>query len=183
MKVTLKKARGLVEWMQVYRLYRQAFPRSEQKPFSIIFKMAYRGTTDVWCMKQHGRFVGFATTINGSKDVLLDYLAVKPSCRGGGVGGKTLLALQAQYRGRGFFVEIEDPFKPGPDQQDRIRRKNFYRTYGMEPFGVMACVFGVDMELLGRDCYLDFDAYQAFYRENYSPWAAQHLEARPYPKT
>jgi hypothetical protein len=47
----------------------------------------------------------------------------------------------------------------------------------------MAVVFGVKMELLGRDCALDFDGYQAFYRENYSDYAAQHLEKAYHPES
>jgi len=38
------------------------------------------------------------------------------------------------------------------------------------------------MELLGKDCMLDYAAYHAFYRDNYSPWAAEHLAPLPYPE-
>lgn len=182
MEVVLKKPRGLLSWLQVYRLYLQAFPPSERKPFAIIFKMARKGTTDVWCMHAEGRFSGFCTTINGENAVLLDYLAVCETARGKGIGTQTLYALQEKYAGRGLFVEIESPFEEGDDKDSRVRRKQFYRSCGMEPFGVMAKVFGVNMELLGRECFLDFTAYQAFYRDNYSQYAADHLQELPYPE-
>jgi hypothetical protein len=91
--------------------------------------------------------------------------------------------LQDIYAGQGFFVEIESPFEDVPDKQDRLRRRAFYRRCGLEPLAVMAVVFGVKMELLGRDCALDFDGYQTFYRENYSDYAAQHLEKAHHPES
>ena len=113
---------------------------------------------------------------------MLDYLAVDPRARSSGIGTEALKLLQATYADRGFFVEIESPFEEVSDKQDRIRRRAFYRRCGLEPLGVMAVVFGVKMELLGRGCQLDFDSYQAFYRENYSDYAAQHLEKASHPE-
>ncbi len=182
MEVALKRPRGLLCWLRVYRLYLQAFPPSERKPFAIIRRMEAKGKSDVWCLYAEGRFSGFCTTVNGDTAVLLDYLAVCTKIRGQGIGTQTLYALQRQYKGKGLFVEIESPFEEGADQVERIRRKQFYRACGMEPFGVMANVFGVKMELLGRDCYLDYGAYHAFYRDHYSLYAADHLQELPYPK-
>ena len=46
----------------------------------------------------------------------------------------------------------------------------------MEPMGTEADVFAVRMELLGTRCHLDFESYRNFYRDNYSPWAAEHIK-------
>ena len=113
---------------------------------------------------------------------MLDYLAVKPAFRGQGVGRAALGLMGEQYYEKGLFVEIESPFEPGSDQPMRQRRKQFYRSCGMEPFGVMANVFGVKMELLGCGCKLNFEEYHAFYRDNYSQWAADHLSEERYPE-
>ena len=183
MNVTLKRPRGPFRWLQVYRLYRQAFPRNERKPFGLIIRMTQKEKTDTWCILSAGHFVGFATTINGDGLVMLDYLAIDRHARGCGAGTQALRLLQNTYTGQGFFVEIESPFEKVPDQQDRLRRRAFYRRCGLEPLAVMAVVFGVKMELLGRDCRLDFDGYQAFYRENYSDYAARHLEKAFHPES
>ncbi len=182
MEILLKRAESLRDWLQVYQLYKSAFPRSEQKPFSVIFKMTRSGKTDVWCIMEGREFKGFATTINSPEAVLLDYLAVVKSARGQGVGQNSLAVLMQKYTGRGLFVEIESAFDPGEDQLLRRRRRQFYMTAGMEPFGVMANVFGVKMELLGRGCRLTFEEYQQFYRTHYSPWAAEHLSEEPHPQ-
>ena len=143
--------------------------------------MTHRTKTDVWQLLADGDFVGFATTINGDSMVMLDYLAVKPTCRNGGIGTKALRLLQERYACQGFFVEIESPFEEVPDQTDRLRRRTFYQRCSLEPLKVMAVVFGVKMELLGRDCDLNFDRYQTFYRDNYSTFAAEHLVKTSHP--
>ena len=175
-QVTLSPPRSLTDWIRVRMLYFKAFPPSERKPFSIIRSMYRQKKTDLWCILQCGRFVGFASTINSENLILLDYLATLPQCRGQGIGSACLLQLKEHYRGRGLFVEIEDTQDPGTDQALRLRRKHFYISAGMEPLGVTAMVFGVRMELLGWNCRMDFPGYKAFYREHYNPWAAEHIQ-------
>jgi len=182
MNVAMRPVKNLLQWWQVYCLYRCSFPISERKPFSIIVKMTRRGKTDTWALYRNGRFAGFATTINGSREILLDYLAISPKYRGQGTGRATLAAMMAQYAGKGLFVEIESAFEPGAEQSERLRRRQFYLSCGMVPFEVMAMVFGVKMELLGCGCRLSFAEYQNFYRTHYNPWAAQHLSEEPYTK-
>ena len=171
----LSKPKGIIEWLAVYRLYRAAFPAKERKPFSVIVKMYRSRKTDVWCVWQRGTLLGFATTINGEQ-ILLDYLAVSRRWQGQGIGTQILQTLQQIYRGKGLFVEIESPYEAVPDRRARLRRKAFYLRCGMTPLNVMASVFGVEMELLGWDCSLDFDQYQGFYRDHYSPRAADHIK-------
>lgn len=144
--------------------------------------MTKKKKTDTWRILRHGRFSGFATTINGDGLVMLDYLAIDQRARNSGTGTQALRLLQDTYAGQGFFVEIESPFEDVPDKQDRLRRRAFYRRCGLEPLAVMAVVFGVKMELLGRNCRLDFDSYQAFYREHYSDYAAGHLKKAQHPE-
>ncbi len=180
--VSLRPAASLPDRLRIRRLYRRAFPASERKPFSIIRRMEKNGTTDVWMIFSQKTFAGFATTINSPELVMLDYLAIEPGMRGCGVGTEALARLLALYEGRGFFVEIENPFPPGHDREDRLRRRAFYRRCGLSPLQVMARVFGVEMELLGKDCTLDFEAYQHFYRTRYNEYAAERLEKLPHPE-
>ena len=170
-----------LEWFRIYCLYRRSFPRSERKPFRIIVSMWKKGKTDVWYLAEGRRFAGFATTINGEARILLDYLAVREKMRGRGAGSRMLEELKKQYAGKGIFVEIESAFENGKDQLERVRRRKFYLKNGMESARVMASVFGVKMELLCWNCRVNFAEYRAFYRDNYSPWAAEHIVEADYP--
>lgn len=174
MNLTLRKPRTPLDWLRIRLLYRRAFPRYERKPFAIIRRMNKEGRTDVWIAEGDGRFAGLATTINGGNTILLDYLAVHEKLRGQGIGSAMLQALLTLYEGRGLFVEIEATDRDDPTGEKQ-RRKQFYLRNGLADMHVVAILFGVRMELLGRGCKLDFDDYQEFYRTHYNPWAAAHV--------
>ena len=164
----------------IFLLYRNAFPRYERKPFSRITSMVKAGRADLWTIREDGDFAGFAATVNAPELVLLDYLAVSKKYRGGGIGTAAMRTLMEHYRDRGFFVEIESTFEDAENLRERQKRKQFYVNCGMEPMGTEADLFGVRMELLGVRCHLDFESYRSFYRDHYSPWAAEHVkEVRP----
>ena len=173
--IRLQKPRGAGDWFWIYRLYRTCFPASERKPFGIILKMYRRGKSDVWLLCREGNPLGMAVTINGQDAVLLDYFAVKKHARGQGVGTSGLRQLLDGYGNRGFFLEIESTRENGLDRELREKRKAFYEFCGLRALDVEAEVFGVRMELLGKNCQMDFEGYRRFYREEYSPWAAEHI--------
>ena len=45
--VSLSKVQRWSQWLQIWGLYQTAFPRSERKPFGIIYKMARQGKSAV----------------------------------------------------------------------------------------------------------------------------------------
>ncbi|MBR6811747.1 MAG: hypothetical protein IKM51_00060 [Oscillospiraceae bacterium] len=182
MTYELRPPRGF-EWLKIKRLYKKAFPRYERKPFSIIKNMYLKGKTDVWYFEKDGLFSGFAATLNGEDTIMLDYFAVPQRLRKQGTGSAILKSLLEHYSPKAFFVEIESAFEKAENKAERLARRNFYIRNGLLPLGVMANVFDVKMELLGARCDLDFASYHAFYRDNYSPWAASHIFEAEYPKT
>lgn len=168
------KPRGFLDILRIKALYREAFPRCERKPFSIILSMAKTEKTDLWYFEDNDGFAGMCATINGTDKILIDYLAVSKKRRGKGVGTKMLKQLLKHYEGYGVFLEIEmlDPNNP-----ISIRRREFYVRAGFEPMNTYADVFGVNMELLGSGCQLTFDEYRKFYRTNYGEFAYNHIKA------
>lgn len=173
--MTVSQARGFFQWAKIRRLYKKAFPPAERKPLSIIKSMQKSKKSDVWFFEKDGTFVGFAATINGDDCILLDYLAVDAKYRHLGIGSEILSTLRQHYAGKGVFVEIEQVKKEDDASHPRRKRKQFYLANGMSELSVAAKVFGVDMELMGWGCQLDFQQYQAFYREHYNEFAAKNL--------
>lgn len=181
-KITLVPPRGLRRWGQLYLLYRTSFPRAERKPFLTILKKYRAGMTDIWCITSGEEFLGFAATMNSPKLVMLDYFVVRKNLRSRGIGTVALKKILDKYADREFILEIESPFEPGPDQKNRQKRKQFYVNCGLEPLHIMAEVFGIKMELLGKNCDLTFERYRNFYRDFYKPWAARHILPAEYPE-
>ena len=175
MEVKMKKPEGISDWLRLYRLYLSAFPREERKPFTMIRRMYRKGTTDVWCLKREDEFVGLGITINGPDLILLDYFAIGKKMRQQGVGSAALPVIVDYYGDKGFFLEIESTLEDAPNKNQRLRRKAFYLSCGLRELHTTAKLFGVNMELLGVRCQLNYDQYKAFYRDNYNQWAADHI--------
>ena len=174
-QILLKKPNRAVQWLELYRLYMEAFPAEERKPVWMILKMYRKGKTDIWCVENNGEFSGLAITINSDDLILLDYFAVKKPLRGAGVGFAALKEVICFYEGKGLFLEIESTFENASNQVQREKRKQFYLSAGLKELHVTAKLFGVNMELLGIGCQMNYDSYQAFYRDNYNEWAAEHI--------
>ncbi len=169
------KPKSLLEIMKIRLLYREAFPRCERKPFAIIMEMAKKGKTDLWYFEDEDGFAGLCATINGSDTILLDYLAVAKKRRGTGVGTSMLTNLFDHYKDYGVFLEIEALDPMAKNNAERIRRREFYLKTGLVPMGTYAKLFGVDMELLGKNCQLSFDEYRNFYLTNYGKFAYDNI--------
>lgn len=181
--ITLTPPSSLSCWLKLYILYRTSFPRAERKPFLTILKKYRSGNTDIFCICRNGQFLGFASTMNSPDLIMLDYLVIRKSHRGEGIGTAALTKIMEKYSGIAFLLEIESTFEPGPDQELREKRKRFYVNCGLEPLHIMADVFGVKMELLGKNCQIDFEQYRNFYRDFYKPWAAKHILPAEYPES
>lgn len=179
--ITLSRPQSLLQWFKIYCLYRTAFPRSERKPFSMIYKMSRKGKTDVWYCTDHGAFIGIAITINGEREILLDYYAMDKKLRGQGYGSAILKAVIDHYAPKTVFGEIETIFEACDDLDMRIRRKKFYLRNGLKEMGVMVYLFGVKMELLTSDRSMTFEEYRDFYKNNYNQWAADHILPAEHP--
>lgn len=168
--------KGLLQWVDIYKLYQKAFPRSEKKPFSMIISMHRKGASDVWRFTRDGKFAGLIITINGKDHILLDYLAVDGKQRGTGIGTEILQLMRSHYAGKGVFLEIESVYEDCDNKHERVRRKHFYEKCGMTSMEVFVWLFGVKMELMGFDCRISYEEYHAFYRDNYNQWAADHIQ-------
>ena len=164
--------------LKIRRLYKEAFPAYERKPFGIIKAMAKKGKTDLWYFEDEGGFAGLCATINGPDAILIDYLAVARKRRGTGVGTRMLKALLEHYKDYGVFLEIEELDENAENSTERVRRREFYLRQGFEPMNTFVNLFGVNMELLGVRCKLDFDEYRAFYLNNYGKFAYDHITPR-----
>ena len=172
------KPKTSLEMLKIRHLYKEAFPRCERKPFGIIKAMAKKGKTDLWCFEDEGGFAGLCATINGSDNILIDYLAVARKRRGTGVGSRMLRALLNHYSDFGVFLEIEELDESAENSAERVRRREFYLRQGFTPMDTFVNLFGVNMELLGVDCQMSFDEYREFYLNNYGKFAYDHILPR-----
>lgn len=157
-------------------LYEDAFPEDEKKPFSVILDRREMGTVELLALiDEAGEFSGLAITAKHRELVLLDYFAIAPKKRGKGIGTEALKMLQKRYTGRRFVLEIEDDAVPADNTRDRIRRKHFYLSCGMEIMPYRISLFGIEMLILTYGGPVKFDEYHGIYRAVYSEELAENV--------
>ena len=172
------KPKTLIQWLKIYILYHKSFPANEKKPFSRILSTYHKGNADVWYLSYKGYFAGLAITINSTDTILLDYYAISPRMRGYGIGSRVLRGMQKHYAPKGLLIEIESCTPDAPNLKERACRKEFYLRNHMVPLNIDILLFGVEMELLGYNCQIDFSKYRSIYAQNYGEILARNVKKR-----
>ena len=150
----------------VHGLYQEAFPPEEQKPFSLILEKHQQGSVEILSAEnERQEFMGLAITAQYQDLVLLDYFAISPDQRRGGIGSKVFQLLKDRYAGKRFFLEIESTAVKSENAEQRSKRKAFYLKNGMISLPFSVNLLGVEMELLANCCSLDFSEYHNMYRQ------------------
>ena len=147
---------------KIEALYEAAFPACERKLFSVMAEKAGQGV-DLLAIEDEGAFCGLAIVLVYGAVALLDYFAVMPEKRGGGIGGAALALLKEKYAGRALLIEIEDPDEASENRAERVRRKAFYLKNGMVEMDYKVWFYGTKMQVMTSGVRVDFPGHIAVY--------------------
>lgn len=181
MEICLRSAETDKQLAQIKKLYKEAFPANERKPFSLIMKKRRQGYTDILSIKsanqsaENDRILGEAIIVKNGDIALLDYFAVSFGFRGSGIGSQALNLLQQHYGNYRFMLEIESTVHPAPDSGQRLNRKNFYLRGGMGCMNYLVSLFGVEMEIMTYGCEVSFEEYRALYENTFGRYATGRI--------
>lgn len=140
---------------QLKRLFKQAFPRFERKPWWLLQRTAAARQAELLAVcdsNQPGRFCGLAICLFWQDLVLLDYFAVCPQQRNRGLGRQILPLLLQRYAGRRLLLETERPGSPHTNYADCCRRLRFYAACGLQNTGLAVCLYVSEYLLLWAPC-------------------------------
>ena len=134
---------------------RRDFPESELKPLESILRMKRAGEYDVLGAHDGGTMVAYALVYRPGQGrvLLLDYLAVEPSCRGRGTGAALLDALRAYYAdiAEVLLIECERP-KAASDEKQARGRIRFYERCGARLTSARVWLFEVEYSIMALPC-------------------------------
>lgn len=160
----IKEADGR-ELRRMKRIYLEAFPISERKPFGMMKRKARQGRMEMLALLDGGKLAGMAVTVLHRDMILLDYFAISRELRGKRLGSEAIGLLKERYRGKKLILEIELAKEQAPGAEERIRRKRFYLKNGIEETGIRIRLFGVPMELLSFGGTVSYEEYHSIYEE------------------
>jgi len=166
---------------RLHKLYEEAFPASEKKPFEFILQKRETGSFEILeIVDGSGEFRGLAIMMLHKNLALLDYFAIATECRGTGVGSVALKLLQERYAGRKFMLEIESTVGVAQsltdaEMQNRLRRKAFYLRNHMRPMDFCVDLFGVEMEILVWGASVTYEEYYSVLKSTVPPNLIHHV--------
>ena len=174
----LKKAEKR-DLRKLKKIYLEAFPKAERKPFWLMKQKALQGKMELLSIKEKGEPVGLAFMVLYQDLALLDYFAIAHAYRGKKIGSKALELLKERYHKQRFLLEIEQVDKAASNNAERIRRKQFYLKNGLHETGIQVSVFQVPMELLTDGRPLTFEEYYGIYLTSIGPVFARQIKRLP----
>lgn len=147
-----------LSWHQVQKIYHEFmkidFCEEELKPWSVMERLEQDGYFLCYGVYEKEKMVAYAIFIKLENYLLLDYFAVCPECRGGGIGSKILQLFQENIKGfKGIIAEVEDPHY-GINEADTVIREKRYRFYiraGLKTTPYYTILFGTRLVILVQE--------------------------------
>lgn len=146
----------------VKKLYLEAFPKDERKPFSIIYKKAVEKEIDILEFKDKN-FVGMAIVMKYQDIALVDYFAISKSIRSKGYGSMALDIIKDFYKDKRLVLEIEELVQTADNYSQRLARKDFYVKNGFQMMDLKVYLFGVCLEFMYTKEKISFEEYLKMY--------------------
>ena len=150
---------------EIKDIYKEAFPRLERKPMSMLRRKIKRGEYDLFVLRDEGRAVAFIISSEKDNVVMLDYLAVDNTIRSKGYGSRILTDVVDYYAGKRLFLVAEEVGEQYENNAQRIKRMAFYERLGWVGSNMLSCASSGRLQVLtygGEITEKEFMAVQTF---------------------
>ncbi len=169
----LKTVSDKDEYQAIEKIYTEAFPDNERAPMKLLKKRARQGKADFLALYDGNILVGMAYVVCCRDLAYLFYIAVDSAKRGRGYGTQTIAALLERYRGKRFFLALEQLDKAAENYGQRVKRHEFYKSCGLRdlPFKLkegtvtFAAMGGRLTDRNSNDSSVDFTVRPEEYKE------------------
>ena len=146
----LKTVSNKEEYRLIERIYIQSFPENERAPMKLLKKRAGQGKADFLALYDGEKVVGMAYIVCLRDLAYLFYLAVDQAERGKGYGTQTISALLERYRGKRFFLALEQLDETADNYIQRVKRHAFYKSCGLHDLPFKLKEGAVTFSAMGR---------------------------------
>ena len=143
-------------------LYFASFSEAEQAPFWFIVRRAKAKGLNFHAYYDDEVFAGFAYFVAADDLTYLGWIAINPDSRSKGYGSQIMAHIEDCYPENRIILCIEKVDLAAENNQQRIRRRDFYLRNGYASSGLIVEEKGEDFELLvkGGSCSEE-DFYRA----------------------
>ncbi len=162
---TEKITKGSRFWQQINSLAKEAFPPEEYLAPDKLVEMSTASSFDFLALTDGDKFIGFMVVQIYKELAYLFFLAIEPSCRAKGYGSRAIETLRALYPGKKQVVDFEMQDETAPNNEQRIKRRQFYLKNGYKETGLFLSYLGVDYEVFCMDSNFEPQEFKEMMKE------------------
>jgi GNAT superfamily N-acetyltransferase len=135
------------EYKKIKSLYYNAFPIHERTPLFILLRKRKLKNVAFYCIYNYQEWIGFIYLIHNKNLLLIQYFAINDNFRSKGYGEEVISKIKNMYNGYRIILGIEKNDSKSKNDEQRIKRKRFYKKCGFRESGYIVKQH-VPMELL-----------------------------------
>lgn len=126
------------------KIFREAFPREELKPFAAMERGIREGCYSFFGLFRDGELSCCICNMQDENYVLIDYLCVPKHLRSGGIGSAAMRLMMSRYPDHTVFIGETEAVVGDPERDELIlRRQNLYCRIGAQFMPYDSALFGV----------------------------------------
>lgn len=148
-------------WDKVNVLAKEAFPPEEYLAPIKLVEMAKADNFDFWALSDEDTFIGFMVIQTYNSLAYLFFFAIDSSCRSKGYGTRAIETLKAKYPDKKHVVDFEMLDDTSNNNEQRVKRRNFYLRNGYKETGLFLSYMGVDYEVFCMDDDFEPEEFKA----------------------
>ena len=138
-------------WLQINSLAKEVFPPEEYLAPDKLVEMSNADNFDFLALMDGDAFVGFMVVQTHNNLSYLFFLAIDSSCRAKGYGSRAVETLLSLYPAKKQVVDFEMQDKAASNNEQRMKRRQFYLKNGYKETGLFLAYRGVDYEVFCMD--------------------------------
>ena len=148
----------------VKRLYKTAFPKEEQMPWWLLRLLTGLGRSEITCYYEADGFCGFTISASTKEVLFILFFAVAEPLRGQGKGSEILKVCKETADHRPILLNVEPLDEKAENNDQRIRRMDFYGQNGFRETGYEIDEVGGTFRVLSNRPNPDMEAYLRVFR-------------------
>ena len=117
------------------KINNESFPPSERMSFDKIFDFASYTNTDILGIYDDGNPIGFTVILQNEECGYVYYIAIDSHIRSKGYGSAAIQKIMEEYSELQLILDFEVINENAENNEQRIRRKNFYLKNGFHETG------------------------------------------------
>ena len=149
---------------EVSALFLEAFPEDERPPLEVFLNSLKKKEITMLLFYDNETFIGFAYLAMHEDICFIYFLAVSSSSRHQGYGGQILEIIKKDFKDYVIMLCYEEVDTKYQNYEERVLRKNFYRSHGFIDNKIKTNEYGVIYETAYIGSHLvSFVSYQEIF--------------------